>query len=129
MKRLVLWFLTACALTIGTHALTAAVTTPKSVIHVVTVAWKESATPQQIQAALDGVKQLAKDFDGITRVWVKPIKVQNPRGAEVAKTHAFVMEFEDEDALKEYDGSAAQKKWYELYVPIRAQSTTFDITN
>jgi hypothetical protein len=129
MKRLLLCLLTACALALGTNALSAAETTPKSVIHVVTVAWKDGTTPQQIQAALDGVKQLAEDFDGITRVWVKSIKVQNAPGAEVDKTHAFVMEFESEEALEEYDGSAAQKKWYETYTTIRRQSTTFDITN
>jgi len=60
---------------------------------------------------------------GITRVWVKSIKVQGD------KTHAFVMEFADEAALKAYTGSAAQKEWYQIYLPIREESTTFDITN
>ncbi len=97
--------------------------TPKSVIHVVTVSWKEDATDKQIQAALDGVVQIAKDFDGVSRVWTRSIKVQGER------SHAFVMEFTSEQALKDYAGSAAQKKWYETYIPIRKQSTTFDITN
>jgi hypothetical protein len=39
------------------------------------------------------------------------------------------MEFASEQALKDYAGSAAQKKWYEVYLPIREASTTFDITN
>lgn len=96
---------------------------PSSVIHVVTVSWKESATEQQIQAALDGVKTIAKDFDGVTRVWIKTIKAQGDR------SHAFVMEFKDEQALKDYSGSDAQKAWYKLYLPVRERSTTFDITN
>ncbi len=129
MKRLLLCLMTACALALGTTALSAAETAPKSVIHVVTVAWKDGTTPEQIQAALDGVKTLAADFKGITRVWVKSIKVQNAPGASVKRTHAFVMEFADEQALKDYGDSDAQKKWYETYQPIRAQSTTFDITN
>ena len=96
---------------------------PTSVIHVVTVSWKAEATPEQIQAALDSVHTLGKDFDGITRVWTKTLKAQGER------THAFVMEFKDEQALKDYAGSDAQKKWYESYIPVRARSTTFDITN
>ena len=31
-----------------------------------------------------------------------------------------------EQALKDYDGSAAQKKWYEVYSAIREQSTNKD---
>jgi len=98
-------------------------TAPKSVIHVVTVSWKAEATPEQIKAALDGVKALPAAYKGITRVWVKSIKVQGDR------THAFVMEFADEAALKAYTDSPAQKEWYKVYLPIRQQSTTFDITN
>lgn len=96
---------------------------PKSVIHVVTVAWKEGTTPEQIQAALDGAHKMADSFDGITRVWTKTLKAQGNR------THAIVMEFKDEQALKDYAGSDAQKEWYKVYTNIRGGSTTFDITN
>ena len=96
---------------------------PHSVIHVVTVSWKADATEAQIQAALDGVKKIAKDFDGVTRVWTRSIKAQGDR------SHAFVMEFKDEQALKDYSGSKAQKEWYKAYLPARDKSTTFDITN
>ena len=39
------------------------------------------------------------------------------------------MEFVDEAALKAYTDSDAQKEWYKVYLPIRGESTTFDITN
>ena len=39
---------------------------PSSVIHVVTVDWNDGATKADIQKALDGVEQLAKDYDGIS---------------------------------------------------------------
>ncbi len=122
MKTLLLALWTAVLFTFGTGNL-AAQTDPKTVIHVVTVKWKTEATPAQIKAALDGVKALPKAYKGITRVWVKSIKVQGD------KTHAFVMEFADEKALKDYADSAAQKDWYKVYIPIRQESTTFDITN
>lgn len=103
--------------------------TPKSVIHVVTVAWKTGTTPEQIQAALDGAKALPAQFKGITRVWTKAIKVQNPQGATIKKTHVIVMEFADEAALTAYADSPAQKEWYKVYQPIRDASTTYDVTN
>lgn len=98
-------------------------TAPTSVIHVVTVSWKDGTTPDQIQAALDGAKKLPQSFKGIKRVWTRTIKAQGER------SHAIVMEFESEQALKDYAGSEAQKEWYKVYTDIRDGSTTFDITN
>ncbi|MEZ5404239.1 MAG: Dabb family protein [Bryobacteraceae bacterium] len=93
---------------------------PKSVIHVVTLTWKEGTTPEQIKKALDGVANM--NYPGIKRVWLRSIKSQT-------KDAAFVMEFESEKALKDYADSDAQKEWYKLYLPIRGQSVTSDITN
>jgi hypothetical protein len=95
---------------------------PSSVIHVVTVDWADGATEEQIQAALAGVETMAREHDGITRVWLRSIKSQT-------KDAAFVMEFESEKALADYANSDAQKKWYEVYLPVRGQSVTSDITN
>jgi hypothetical protein len=98
---------------------------PNSVIHVVTVKWKNDAKPDQIQAALAGVEKLAANYPGIRNVWLRSIKVQG----DIGQTHAFVMEFESEDALKKYADSGAQKEWYKVYLPIREESRTHDITN
>lgn len=95
---------------------------PKSVLHVVTVKWKEGTTAEQRQKAIDGVKTLASKYPGITNVWLKPIKVQ---GTDAV----FVMEFKDEAALKAYVDTPAQKEWYEIYIPVRGQSQTHDVTN
>jgi hypothetical protein len=129
MKKLFLTLLAATLLSLGAVTATAADTAPKSVIHVVTVAWKDGTTAEQIQAALDGAKALPAAFPGISRVWTRAIKVQNPPGTTVNRTHIIVMEFASEQALKEYGDSPAQKEWYKLYLPIRGQSTTHDITN
>jgi len=93
---------------------------PSSVIHVVTLDWKADAKPEQIKAALDGVANM--NYPGLKRVWLRSIKSQT-------KQAAFAMEFESEKALEDYAGSAAQKTWYELYLPIREASVTSDITN
>ena len=122
MKKTLLTLLTAALLTFAT-ANAAEQTAPKTVLHVVTVSWKAGTTPEQIKAALDGVQALPASYKGIVRVWTRSIKVQG------GKANAFVMEFADEAALKAYTDSDAQKEWYKTYLPIREQSTTFDITN
>jgi hypothetical protein len=129
MKKILLSLLAVTAIALGTTSASASDTAPKSVIHVVTVAWKADATPEQIQTALDGVQALPAAFPGITRVWTKKIKLQDAPGATVKKSTVFVMEFADEAAFKAYTGSEAQKAWYKAYLPIREQSTTFDIGN
>jgi len=119
-------FFGACAAAMTLAAgLFAADTTPKSVIHVITIKWKTDATPAQIDKAIKGAEALPSEYPGITRVWTKPIKKQLPEGYG----HVIVMEFASEDALTKYAGSAAQKKWYDLYMPIREESRTSDITN
>jgi uncharacterized protein (DUF1330 family) len=118
-----LWAAALALALLGAGLLVAAAGKPKTVIHVVTVKWKEGATPEQIRAALDGVEKMGQKFPGIKNVWLRTIKAQG------AMTHAIVMEFESEQALKDYAGSEAQKEWYKVYIPIREQSITFDITN
>ena len=125
MKKLLTTLLCAGVLSLGAVASSAqsADTAPKTLIHVVTVKWKEGTTQEQIQAALDGAQKLPSQFKGITRVWTKTVKAQGD------KTHVIAMEFANEQALKEYSGSDAQKEWYKVYTNIRGQSTTFDVTN
>ena len=119
-------FLGACAaaLMLAT-GLFGADTKPKTVIHVISIQWKAGATQAQIDKAIQGAEALPAEYPGITRVWTKPIKKQLPEGYG----HVIVMEFASEDALTKYAGSAAQKKWYEVYMPIREESRTSDITN
>jgi len=126
MKRMMQWkTLVAMAALIAVFsagALFGALNKPSSVIHVVTVKWKDGATQDQIQAALKGVETLATNYAGIKNVWTRSIKAQ---GMDAA----FVMEFASEQALKDYADSDAQKEWYKVYIPVRGQSRSFDITN
>lgn len=122
MKTLLLTAVAALALTVGN--LEAAAMKPATVIHVVTIKWKEGTTPEQIASALKGAETVSNTYKGITRVWTKALKVQGE-----GYTHAIVMEFQDEKALKDYTDSPAQKEWYKMYLPLRGESTTHDITN
>lgn len=129
MKKILTALFTVGCLLLGASHLSAADTAPKTVLHVVTVGWKAEATPEQIQAALDGAKAMPAAYPGLLRVWTKTIKAQNAKEVVIKKTHVIGMEFASEAALKGYTDSEAQKAWYKLYLPIRAQSTTFDVTN
>jgi uncharacterized protein (DUF1330 family) len=122
MKTLMLTVVAALALTMS--PVEAAAKKPTTVVHVVTIKWKAGTTPEQIAAALKGAETVANTYKGITRIWTKALKVQG-----AGYTHAIVMEFKSEQALKDYTDSAAQKEWYKIYLPLREQSTTHDITN
>jgi hypothetical protein len=116
--------LAVCAVLIVAAAfLLAAPMKPKSVVHVITVQWKSDAAPEQIAKAIKGVETMS--YPGLKNVWTRPIKMQLPDGYKTI----FVMEFESEKALQDYANSPAQKAWYDVYMPIREESRTSDITN
>ena len=99
---------------------------PKSVLHIVTVKWKADSTAAQRQAALDGVKAMAGKVPGITNVWIKSIKVQ-PYG--LTEGAVFAMEFKDQAAFDAYANHPAHKAWEGVYLPVREESRTHDVTN
>ena len=101
---------------------------PKSVLHVVTLYWKEGSSAADRQKALDGVERMAAEIPGIKNVWLKSIKVQGDAGGTALQS-AFVMEFENEAAFKAYDNHPSHRAWEKVYIPVRGESRTHDITN
>ena len=97
---------------------------PNSIIHVVTVQWTPESTPEQQQAAIDGVKTMAAEIPGIKNVWIKSTRVQ-PREFNAA----FVIEFEDKAAADRYVDHPAHKAWQKIYEPIHKESRSQQITN
>lgn len=122
MKKLLGTAMLAIALTGG--AAMAADLKPKTIIHVINVKWKKEATKEQIQKAIEGLDAVAKSYPGLTRVWTKTFKLQLDQFDQV-----IVMEFANKEAFDKYTGSDAQKEWYKVYLPIRQESRTNDITN
>jgi hypothetical protein len=114
----------AAGMVIGQHKFG----TPATVVHVVTVKWKADSSAEQRARALSGVKDMAAAIPGIKNVWIKTLKVQGP-SQDKPFDAAFVMEFENEAALKAYADHSAHKQWESLYVPIREESRSHDITN
>jgi len=121
MKKLIV---AVCAtLTLACAALLLAAAKPKTVIHIITIQWKADATPAQIDKALKAAENMK--YAGLKNVWTRPIKMQLPDGYK----NIIVMEFESEQALKNYEGSDAQKAFYADYMPVRDESRTHDVTN
>src|SRR5580692_2139648 len=87
---------------------------PPTILHVVVVKWKADSTPQQQQAAIDGVQKMAVDVPGLKTVWVKKLKVQ-----PADYSTAFAMEFESKAAFEAYTNGTAHKNWEKLYLPYR----------
>lgn len=135
MKRLIL-VLVSIVLLAGAVAMCAA-EKPKSIIHVVTLYWKDGTTDAQKKAVLDGIEKMGKEIPGITRVWLKPLKVQGnypvkqPTGEikVFPVTDAFVIEFKDEAAFNAYADHPAHKEWEKIYTEVRGRSVTSDISN
>jgi len=113
------------ALTIATLA-PAAFAQPKkptSVIHIVNVKFKADASKADVDKAIAAVGEI--NHPGLKNVWVKAIKNQMTPNF----THILVMEFESKESLDKYADSAAQKKWYDVYMKVRDESRTNDVTN
>jgi stress responsive alpha/beta barrel protein len=97
---------------------------PSSIIHVVTVKWKSDSTPEQQQAAIDGVKTMAAEIPGIKNIWIKSTRVQ-PQDFN----SAFAIEFEDKAAADRYVDHPAHKAWAKIYQPVHEESRSLQITN
>lgn len=97
---------------------------PSTLVHVVTIKWKEDATADQKKAVLEGVEKMAGQISGIRHVWTNAIKVQGE-----GYTSAFAIEFDNKAALDAYAKNPAHEQWNKTYLPLRGQSTTHDITN
>ena len=97
---------------------------PSSVIHVVSVQWTPESTPEQQQAALDGVKTMAAEIPGIKNIWVKSTRVQ-PREFNTA----FAIEFESKEAAEAYAKHPAHDAWMKIYQPVHKESRSLQITN
>jgi hypothetical protein len=97
---------------------------PKTVIHHVTLKWKDGVTDADKQKAMDGLKEIVSSTEGAKNLWMKSIKVQ-PR--EYSQT--FVIEFESEAALKAYAEHPKKKEWDDFYYSIRETSLNSVTTN
>lgn len=102
---------------------------PTTLIHFITVKWKDEATDAQKQAAFAAAKEMVGKVPGLHRVWTKTVKLQTQTADGKAYDAIIAMEFTDAAALEAYTKHPASQKWYAAYTPIRQESRTHDVTN
>ena len=98
--------------------------TPKTIIHLSLIQWKEGVSAADKKQALDGVKQMAAKIPGMKNVWTKALRVQ-PEGYH----DAFVIEFENQAAADRYAKDPVHDAWTEAFAKIREASLSPQITN
>ena len=98
--------------------------TPKTIIHVSVIQWKEGISAAEKKQVLDGVKDMAAKIPGMKNVWTKAIRVQ-PQGYH----DAFVIEFENQAAADRYAKDPVHDAWTEAFTKIREGSISPQITN
>lgn len=98
--------------------------TPKTIIHLSIIQWKEGVSDADKKQVLDGVKEMAAKIPGMKNVWTKAIRVQ-PQGYH----DAFVIEFENQAAADRYAKDPVHDTWTEAFAKVREASISPQITN
>jgi hypothetical protein len=105
---------------------------PKTVIHVVTLYYKDGTTAEQKRQVVEGLEKMAGEVPGIHNIWLRPLAVQGviaerqPDGSMKDRrlTDAFAIEFEDEAAWRAFSEHPAYKAWNAAFAPVRGQVRT-----
>ena len=98
--------------------------TPTSIIHVSLIKWNEGVPDAEKQKALEGVKKMAAEIEGINNVWIHASRMQ-PRDYHAA----FAIEFADRAAAQRYASHPAHDEWAKHFLSIRETSISPQITN
>jgi hypothetical protein len=97
---------------------------PKTVLHVVIIQWKPTATAAQKQAVIEGVRQMAASIPDIRNIWIKPARM-----ASLKWNAAFVIEFANRAAADRYATDPAHAAWVRLEEIARLDSLNVQVTN
>ena len=97
---------------------------PKTIIHVVEIKWNPGVSAAQKQAVLDGLKRVAMRTLGVKNIWTQADRLE-PRDFNAA----FAIEFANRDAADAYAESALHDEWDKMYVPLRQNSISIQVTN
>jgi hypothetical protein len=98
--------------------------TPKTIVHVSLIKWKDGVSAADKKQVLDGVKDMAGKIPGMKNVWTKALRMQ-PEGYQ----DAFVIEFENQVAADRYAKDPVHDAWTEAFAKVREASLSPQITN
>jgi Stress responsive A/B Barrel Domain len=97
---------------------------PKTIIHVVEIKWNPGVSATQKQAVLDRLRLVAMRTPGVKNIWTQADRLE-PRDFNAA----FAIEFANRDAADAYAESALHDEWDKMYVPLRQNSISIQVTN
>lgn len=97
---------------------------PRTVIHAVSIQWKQGVSQGDKDRVLAGVKEMAQATPGVINIWIKSERVE-PRGFD----DGFAIEFKDRAAADAYVLGEPHQNWNEIYLPLRSASISIDVSN
>jgi cell division protein FtsX len=97
---------------------------PKTVLHVVVYKFKDTASENDRQHALDGIKDLARKIPGVKNIWLKTQRNQIKDFSGV-----YAIEFLSPEAAADYAESPAHEAWSKEWQNLRENSLSFQISN
>jgi antibiotic biosynthesis monooxygenase (ABM) superfamily enzyme len=97
---------------------------PKTVIHLVVYKWKNTASEDDKEQALKGIKTLAAQIPGIKNIWLKTQRNQIRDFDGV-----YAIEFANEEAAADYAESPKHETWRKRWEELRENSLSFQATN
>jgi cell division protein FtsX len=97
---------------------------PKTVIHVVVYKWKNTASEDDKEQALNGIKSLAAKIPGIKNIWLKTQRNQIRDFDGV-----YAIEFASPEAAADYAESPKHETWRKRWEELRENSLSFQVSN
>ncbi len=97
---------------------------PKTVIHVVVYKWKNTASQDDKEQALNGIKSMAAKIPGIKNIWLKTQRNQIRDFDGV-----YAIEFASPEAAADYAESPKHETWRKRWEELRENSLSFQASN
>jgi cell division protein FtsX len=97
---------------------------PKSVVHVVVYKWKNTASEDDKEQALKGIKTMAGQIPGVKNIWLKTQRNQIRDFDGV-----YAIEFASPDAAADYAESPKHEAWRKRWEELRENSLSFQVSN
>jgi len=97
---------------------------PKTVIHVVVYKWKNTASQDDKDQALNGIKAMAGKIPGIKNIWIK-----TQRNQIQGFDGVYAIEFTSPEAAADYAESPKHEAWRKRWEELRENSLSFQASN
>jgi cell division protein FtsX len=97
---------------------------PKTVVHFVVYKWKATASQNDKDQALAGIKTMAAKIPGVKNIWLKTQRNQIRDFDGV-----YAIEFTSAEAAADYAESPLHETWRKKWEELRENSLSFQVSN